>query len=526
MFLKEYADTGQRTAPKKSSIWRTKVPWIAVLEGWRTEQRAWLFAYAVLGTGLVVLVGLYWATAVSMARLWTRGPFTHGIVVVPTALYLAWERRARIESGDLQPTPWALPVLALLAFLWLLGNLTHTGVVQHLCLVGMSMAFVWAVFGTSAARVLLLPMGFLLFAVPFGEPLIPVLQNLTARVAVRLLAATGVPVLLEGHVISIPGSTWQVAQACSGISYLTSSTAIGFLYAGIRYRRWPYRVAFFTASAFVPLLANGARVSTVILLASIGAHGVASGIEHYLYGWLFFMMVLGLLFWSCGRWNEGETQPDSRTSTPPRGTARAFPRSRVAAVATAGLLLVSAAPVAANLLSRPPSPTSPLRTWPPEVSPPWSSVQSQAYAWSPQFVSPSADGIRTYRSGDRTVMLYAARYRADEPGVKLASVGNRLFDDSWQPVGSGHARANIGGHLVDVTQTTIESAQSALVVWSWYSVGAVSTGNDLMAKLLLARSRLLRRSDDSAAFVVATESAPGTNAAGTLRDFLAHLSVE
>ena len=48
----------------------------------------------------------------------------------------------------------------------------------------------------------------------------------------KMLEVTGVPVLLEGHVISIPGSKWTVADACSGINYLMSSVAVGYLYAG------------------------------------------------------------------------------------------------------------------------------------------------------------------------------------------------------------------------------------------------------------------------------------------------------
>ena len=264
----------------------------------------WRSTYVALCCSLVVLVAIYWTTAVSMVSLWFKGPFSHGFLVIPAAAYLAWGTREQLESLSPRPAFWALPFLALLAFVWLLGNLTSTGVIQHFCLVAMFIGLVWGVFGTVATRPLLFPLAFLLFAVPIGERLIPTLQDFTARFAVATLHFSGVPVLLEGHVISVPGGRWQVAEACSGISYLFSSMAIGFLYAGLAYQSWTHRAGFFLASAVVPVLANGLRVYTVILIASLGGTGIASGIEHYLYGWLFFAMIMGLLFAVGGRWSE------------------------------------------------------------------------------------------------------------------------------------------------------------------------------------------------------------------------------
>jgi hypothetical protein len=51
------------------------------------------------------------------------------------------------------------------------------------------------------------------------------------------------------------------------------------------------------------------------------------------------------------------------------------------------------------------------------------------------------------------------------------------------------------------------------------------TGNGYVAKLLLAKSRLFRRRQDSAAIVVATENRPGVDAATILQDFLRHVSL-
>src|SRR5258705_9040757 len=171
----------------------------------------------------------------------------------------------------------AWPLLELMFLVWLVANVTATAVVQQFCLVAIIVGFAWGAIGTAAARALLFPLGFLFFAVPIGDRLIPMLQEFTAGFAVQLLRLTRVPALLEGHVITTPGGSWEVAQACSGISYLFSSLAIGYMYAGLAYRRWSYRAALFVLSGVVPIIANGLRVYTVVLIASLGGTRIADG---------------------------------------------------------------------------------------------------------------------------------------------------------------------------------------------------------------------------------------------------------
>ena len=495
----------------------------------------WRSTYIILCCSVTLLVAIYWATAASTVALWFRGPFSHGFLVIPVAAYLAWDRRAHFETLNPTPSFWALPLLALLAFVWLLGHLTSTGVVQHFCLVAMFIALVWGALGTAVTRSLLFPLMFLLFAVPAGERLIPTLQDFTARFAVTMLHLSRVPVLLEGHVISIPGGSWRVAEACSGISYLFSSMAVGFLYAGLAYRSWTHRSGFFLASGVVPLLANGLRVYTVILIASLGGTGIAFGIEHYLYGWLFFAMIMGLLFAVGGRWSE-EPQTGRATSVnPPSSTRNLVPRRsdhvrassvwNTALLATLGILVVGAAPLAAELLWNQTDAPQSLLPKPPEVSLPWKAADRDAYAWTPRFATASAEFLQSYDSGNHAVKFYAAHFGASQPDVKLASVGNRLFDEIWLPTGEGHSTVTVEGQSFQVHETFLRSHESSLIVWNWYWVDGTFTSNDYMAKLLFAKARLLRSDQGYVAFAVATEDQPDQTGAAILRDFLSHASL-
>jgi EpsI family protein len=74
--------------------------------------------------------------------------------------------------------------------------------------------------------------------------------------------------------------------------------------------------------------------------------------------------------------------------------------------------------------------------------------------------------------------------------------------------------------MVALRQTRLGSAGGRLLVWDWYRIAGIDLSNPYMAKALLARDKLLRRGDDSAAIVLAApyETRPDT-AAETLRAF-------
>lgn len=495
---------------------------------------SWRATYIALGCSLVLLLAMFWRTAWSTVALWTEGRYSHGFLVIPIAIFVAWSRRETFERQAPIPAFRALPVLALLSLGWLIGNLTATGVVQQFFLVAIIVGFIWGAIGTGAARALVFPLGFLFFAVPIGDRLIPILQELTAGFAVQMLRLTRVPALLEGHVISTPGGSWEVAQACSGISYLFSSLAICYMYAGFAYRQWSHRVALFALAGVIPLVANGLRVYTVVLIASYGGSRIADGIEHYLYGWLFFAMIVGLTLAIAGRWDEDprtdaasehpSAHDSGRTNRPLLSIAPLHGTALFVAVA---LAVVGAAPLAAGTLWAAGAPSLPVAARPLDVSTPWRPVEGNLYAWQPRFIAPGAELRQSYASGAHTVQVYAAYYRAGEPGVKLASAGNSVFNPPWRPVGEGTVPVTIEGRSSRVHETRLQAGETALVVWSWYAVDGTSTGNDYFAKVLLAKAKLTGSQQSPIAIAIATaDFLQQADAATILADFLAHLSVE
>ncbi|MFX9969656.1 archaeosortase/exosortase family protein, partial [Acinetobacter baumannii] len=67
--------------------------------------------------------------------------------------------------------------------------------------------------GPRVAAALLFPLGYMLFLVPFGDEMIPLLQTVTARLTMVFLAISQVPATIDGVFITTPGGYFEVAEA-------------------------------------------------------------------------------------------------------------------------------------------------------------------------------------------------------------------------------------------------------------------------------------------------------------------------
>ena len=158
--------------------------------------------------------------------------------------------------------------------------------------------------GTRLAGLLAFPLGFLLFAVPVGEGLIYPMMNFTADFTVAMLRATGIPVFRDGTFFSIPTGDWSVVEACSGVRYLIASVTLGALYAYLTYTKLWKRLLFCLFAIAVPVLANGLRAYMIVMIGHLSGMNYAVGVDHLLYGWVFFGMVITVMFFVGSFWRD------------------------------------------------------------------------------------------------------------------------------------------------------------------------------------------------------------------------------
>ncbi|MFZ2387902.1 MAG: exosortase A, partial [Polaromonas sp.] len=267
----------------------------------------WRQAFPPLILLLVWTLFLYRDTAIAMVTIWERSEtFTHGFLVPPIVFWLIWRQRKVIAVQPLQAALWPLLPVASAALVWLLGELTAVNAVTQLAFVALLVLTVPAVMGVSVARLIIFPLGFLFFAVPIGEFVMPQLMEWTADFTVFALRLSGVPVYREGLQFVIPSGNWSVVEACSGVRYLIASITVGTLFSYLNYNSTKRRILFVIVSILVPIVANWLRAYMIVMLGHFSGNRIATGVDHLIYGWVFFGIVIMLMFIIGARWSEPE----------------------------------------------------------------------------------------------------------------------------------------------------------------------------------------------------------------------------
>ncbi|MGF6272020.1 exosortase A [Massilia sp. UYP11] len=473
---------------------------------------------------------LYLGTAGSLVAIWNSSEtFAHGYAILPISLWLIWRRRAVFNAVPARPWAPALLLLAMLGAGWLLARMGEVQVVMQYAFVSMFPVIALAMLGPRLAGSLAFPLLFLLLAVPFGEVFVGPLINLTADFTVWAVQATGIPVLRNGTRFELPTGSWSVVEACSGVRYLISSFTLGCLYAYLTYRSLSKRLLFVVVSIVVPIVANGLRAYMIVMIGHMSGMELATGVDHLIYGWVFFGLVMLLMFWVGSFWRDDEPPVAAAavpSATPAMTTGLASaPASvgRMAAMCAAVVALTAVWPGfaryndAANLNPQPVQLSTVAVGWP-QVAP--------FSDWTPRWVGPDATYRATFRNSESMppVALDIMYYRNQRNGKALISSVNTLAasDDAWHAVGGALRSETLDGQPLTLRETRLNGPTGQILVWQWMAIDGHLTANNYVGKLLQAQAKLRFRGDDGAVVLLSAPVRDNPESArAALRAFLA-----
>ena len=478
------------------------------------------------------LGGLYADTVKAMVGTWNASEtFAHAFLVPPISAWLIWRRREALAALVPQPQPWMLVGVLAFAGMWLLSDLVVVNAGAQFAWVAMLVLSVPALLGLRVAHVILFPLMFLFFAVPMGEVMLDPMMQWTADFTVTALQFTGLPVYREGLQFVIPSGRWSVVEACSGVRYLIASFMVGTLFAYLNYNSWKRRASFMLIAIAVPIVANWLRAYMIVMIGHLSGNTLAVGVDHLIYGWVFFGVVILIMFTIGARWSEPEAPARAHGLLP--GQVAAFPGSgvgpgRLAAVSLTLLaLLVLPHLVLAALHRQEAGAAAPRLTLPERLGASWVAVPT-ALDYTPKFVNPGLELRQTYRGAEGEVHLYVAYYRGQVADSKLVSSVNVLVrsdEPRWSQVSSGSRRSPTGGQDIGWRTAKVLGAEAGtserarLTVWRTYWIDGGWVAGDIRAKLLGAFSRLRGGGDDGAVVVLWTNQHDTARAEAVLRSF-------
>jgi len=250
---------------------------------------------------LALLAALYAPIVPDLVRdWWDDANYSHGFLVPLFSAVLVYKRRAAIAALTPRGSLWGLPVIALGAAAFVLGQVGAEDFVSRSSLVVVAAGMIWFHFGGAMLRVLAFPLGFLMFMIPlpavvFYAAAFP-LQTLAAKNAAWVLDHLGVPVLLDGNIIHLSHISLGVTEACSGIRSLISLLALALAWAALSMPGVLAMSIFGAVTIPITIVANAARVVMTGFVGQWFGRRYAEGFFHEFSGWLIFIVAFLCLF--------------------------------------------------------------------------------------------------------------------------------------------------------------------------------------------------------------------------------------
>ncbi len=225
--------------------------------------------------------------------------YSHGFLIVPLALYFAWERREALAEARIAPSWWGLVPLAASVATLTVGTLGVEYMTTRVSFVFALMGLVLLLLGREIFRAIAFPLGFLFLMVPLPQSLVNTiafpLQLIAADFAVDALYWIGIPALREGNIIHLANSRLFVAEACSGLRSLMALITLGVVFAYFFRKSFVERVIIVASAVPIAILVNAFRVALTGVLTHVWGEQAAGGWIHEMQGLFTFSIAFVLL---------------------------------------------------------------------------------------------------------------------------------------------------------------------------------------------------------------------------------------
>ena len=258
-----------------------------------------LFWFQV-GVLVVLMAALYAQVLVDMGRdWWTEPSLSHGLLIPPLALYLAWMRRDLTLAEPARSDSRGLWLVGLACVLYILGKLGAEYFLPRMSFVILLTGIALTFWGFQRLRTLAFPLLLLATMVPlpviFYNAMAAPLQLFASDVATNTAQALGIAVYRDGNVIHLAHISLGVEEACSGLNSLSALMVASLLLGFLVCQRVITRVVLFALSIPLSIAVNVLRVTGTAALADYREE-FAMGFYHSFSGWLVFIAGFAILY--------------------------------------------------------------------------------------------------------------------------------------------------------------------------------------------------------------------------------------
>ena len=474
-------------------------------------------AAVVAAVAVLVALGGFGGALLELVRRWrVQEEYSHGFLIPVVVAMLLWTRRAALRASIGRPSFVGLPLVVLAIAMHILGELSAIFVLSQVGFVVALVGIVLTIGGYQLLRVTLIPIVYLLFAIPLpyfiDAKLTLQLQLISSELGVFFIRLFQIPVYLDGNIIDMGVYKLQVVDACSGLRYLYPLLSLSFLAAYLFHAPVWQRGVVFLSSIPIAIGMNGFRIGVVGILVDIWGTEMAEGVLHFFEGWVIFVACSALL--------AGEMYLLARVSGKrffdvfhvpniQLATASARPASNVPFVACLGLLCVGGL-AAFSISGR--SEIIPERTR--FVAFPTRIEQWQGRLSSLDLATEHALGFDDYILSDyalpdgKPVNLYVAYYASQRNGESPHSPIVCIPGGGWQITALERKNFIGGGVDVPLNRVIIAKGSTRQLVYYWFDERGRAIADEYLAKWYLLTDAIVKNRTDGALIRLVTQIYP------------------
>ncbi len=466
-------------------------------------------ALLYMGLSILAVLLIFNETLISMVSIWWRSEtYAHGFFILPISLYLIWQKRHEALAISPQPSYKPLFLIVIAGAFWLLASMVDVLVIQQIFLISMILLVVWIHLGWALFKRFSFPLFFLFFMIPAGDVLIPTLMEFTADFTVKMVRLTGIPIYREGLFFSLPSGDWSVVEACSGIRYLIASITLGVLYAYMTYNSLKKRAIFILLSFLLPILANGLRAFMIVMIGHFSGMTLAVGVDHLIYGWLFFGIVMFLLFWLGSFWADKSEQGADQVVDSCQLDEKQL-NKKEATLLLLVIVLSAVWPLKMNAIANDEMAVSglPVTLAAPLSKGTWRQSVLDLTGWEPNYIGYKEKTKSSYQSENNKVELFLTYYSVQKQGEELIGWQNVLAPEGQQQskeISRINREEQFEGASFNLVESRLKLVQEGrkFLVWRWNWIYGLHTADNLKAKLQELKLRLLGERGEAGIIVI------------------------
>ncbi len=231
--------------------------------------------------------------------------------------YFVWKKWPEAKKLSRSPSRWGLTIIVVAIILHLTGVILDVSGPSALSIIILTLGGCIYFHGFGLVKLMAFPLAYMFFMIPvpggvldrLGFPM----QIMASAATASLLSLTGLEVVRAGIQLSVDGFSFEVAQACSGMSSLVALVGVTAVFAYITNLPPKLKWVLFFLALPIALIANIVRITSIALVGSYWDWGIALRIYHDYSSPLLFLAAIVILFfinWGF-EWLNARTTPQS-----------------------------------------------------------------------------------------------------------------------------------------------------------------------------------------------------------------------